>query len=50
MFSAKSVISAVVLAFVTALGVQAETHTVTFDNRCGYGTVSHQTLSLKHYY
>ncbi|QRW20844.1 hypothetical protein RhiXN_05833 [Rhizoctonia solani] len=38
MSSAKSAISTIILAFVAALGVQAETHTVTFDNRCGYGT------------
>ena len=40
MFSAKSIFSTVTVAVVAAIGVQAESHTVTFDNRCGYGTVS----------
>lgn len=47
MFFSKSIFSAVAVVVAAAIGAQAETHTVTFDNRCGYGTVSnfvsHQT-------
>lgn len=28
------------LSVFAVAGVKAETHTVVFDNRCGYGTVS----------
>lgn len=30
----------------TAAFVNAETHTVTFDNQCGYGTVSRSLTSV----
>ncbi|KAG9121102.1 hypothetical protein FRC07_003083 [Ceratobasidium sp. 392] len=38
MFFSKSIVSAVTIAFVAALGVAAERHIVHFDNRCGRGT------------
>ena len=37
MFSIRTIISAAVLIAVS--GVRAETHTVTFTNKCGFGTV-----------
>ena len=44
MFSS-TVISFAVIAVAAVAGVQAETHKVTFNNKCGRGTVSFVTVS-----
>ena len=40
MFISKSIVSAVAVVVSAVIGAHAESHTVHFDNRCGYGTVS----------
>lgn len=39
MFTARTILSAIALVASALSGVSAETHVVTFDNRCGSGTV-----------